>query len=87
MITIEQLLRNYRKPLIIAGPKSLLRLPQAVSKLSDMAPGTHFLPVIDDESIENVANVSRVCFMSGKIFYDLSRERTKKQLANVALIR
>lgn len=40
------MVRNYRKPLIIVGPKVLLRHPAATSTLQDMAPGTHFFPVI-----------------------------------------
>ncbi len=47
------MLRNFRKPLIVAGPKILLRHPDCVSSLTDMADGTHFLPVLDD-------NISKV---------------------------
>ncbi|KAF0304380.1 putative 2-oxoglutarate dehydrogenase E1 component DHKTD1, mitochondrial [Amphibalanus amphitrite] len=42
----RQMVRNFRKPLLIVGPKMLLRHPQATSSLADMAPGTHWLPVI-----------------------------------------
>ena len=38
--------RNYRKPLVIAGPKSMLRMSEVVSKFEDMAPGTAFQPII-----------------------------------------
>ena len=85
---ITKLHRNYRKPLIVAGPKALLRLPQAVSRLSDMAPNTSFLPVIDDTSVNKTESVSRVCFMSGKIYYDLFKERERKNAeSEIALIR
>lgn len=53
-----------------------------------MAPNTSFLPVIDDVSIKKTECVSRVCFMSGKIYYDLFREReSKKSESEIALIR
>jgi probable 2-oxoglutarate dehydrogenase E1 component DHKTD1 len=42
------MVRNYRKPLVIVGPKTLLRHPAAVSPLSSMTPGTHFQPVLQD---------------------------------------
>ena len=44
----RQMARNFRKPLLVVGPKMLLRHPQAVSSLADMAPGTHWLPVIGE---------------------------------------
>ena len=44
----RQLKTNYRKPLIVMSPKTILRASKAVSKFSDIAPGTHFLPVIGD---------------------------------------
>lgn len=46
MISLLQVIRNYRKPLVIVAPKILLRLPEAVSPLLDLAPGTHFKTVI-----------------------------------------
>jgi len=45
--------RNFRKPLIVVGPKTILRLPNAVSDLTDMLPGTSFQPVLGDASINN----------------------------------
>ena len=50
------MIRNFRKPLIVAAPKILLRHPDAVSSLTEMANGTHFLPVLND-------NTSKVCFV------------------------
>ena len=45
----RQQVRNYRKPLVVVAPKTLLRLPAAASQLKDMAPGTSFKPVLPDE--------------------------------------
>jgi probable 2-oxoglutarate dehydrogenase E1 component DHKTD1 len=47
----RQMLLPFRKPLIVASPKLLLRLPECVSSIDDMGPGTHFLPVIDDPTV------------------------------------
>lgn len=44
----RQVKTNYRKPLIVMSPKTILRLNQATSKLSEMGPGTQFHPVLDD---------------------------------------
>ena len=68
------MLRDFRKPLIIAGPKLLLRHPSAVSSFSDMISGTSFVPVLDDVRIINTDQVSTVYFTSGKIYYDLVKE-------------
>ena len=53
------MLRNFRKPLIVIGPKMTLRLTAASSPLSDMAPGTQFKPVLDD-AMANADNVTKV---------------------------
>ncbi|KAF6039646.1 DHTKD1 [Bugula neritina] len=82
----RQMLRNFRKPLIVGSPKTLLRLPAAVSTLPDMAPGTHFHPVLDD-SVVNKSKVSKVVFCSGKHFYTLAEERDKRKATDVALVR
>ena len=47
----RQMIRSYRKPLIIASPKTLLRLPEAVSSLHEFKTDTHFIPVIDDPMV------------------------------------
>ncbi|KAJ1889048.1 hypothetical protein LPJ81_006206, partial [Coemansia sp. IMI 209127] len=69
----RQMKRNYRKPLIVAGPKTLLRLPSATSTLDDMAPGTSFKPVISDSLATVPEQVKRVVFVSGKLYYDLAK--------------
>ncbi|EJF58365.1 dehydrogenase E1 and transketolase domain-containing protein 1 [Dichomitus squalens LYAD-421 SS1] len=83
----RQVKRNFRKPLIVAGPKGLLRLPAAASSLDELSSGRKFRPVLDD-SIANPADVSRVVLLSGKLYYDLVKERQKRQLeGKVAFIR
>lgn len=82
----RQLKRNYRKPLVVAAPKGLLRLAAASSRLVDMLPGTKFHPVIPDNTPTNTAK--RVILMSGKLYYDLVKERTARNLdEHVAIIR
>ena len=54
------MIRNFRKPLIVAGPKILLRHSDCVSTLAEMADGTHFLPVLSD----NLSKVAAPAFLS-----------------------
>uniref|UniRef100_A0A4W3IP28 2-oxoadipate dehydrogenase complex component E1 n=1 Tax=Callorhinchus milii TaxID=7868 RepID=A0A4W3IP28_CALMI len=84
----RQMIRNFRKPLIVASPKMLLRFPAAVSGLDEMAPGTTFKPVIGDLSVDP-NNVSRVVFCSGKHYYPLvkHREAAAETANNTAIIR
>ncbi|ORX92989.1 putative 2-oxoglutarate dehydrogenase E1 component DHKTD1, mitochondrial-like protein [Basidiobolus meristosporus CBS 931.73] len=83
----RQMKRNYRKPLIVVGPKRLTRILKAVSDLDDFAPGTSFQPVISDMEA-NRLSVRRVIFVSGKLYYELLEERAKKEMVDqVALIR
>lgn len=80
------MVRDFRKPLIIVTPKSLLRSPDATSPLKDMSPGTSFKTVIGDEKI-NKNNVTKVIFVSGKHYYALVKQREILQLQDVAIIR
>ncbi|KAL1784790.1 putative 2-oxoglutarate dehydrogenase E1 component DHKTD1, mitochondrial [Sigmodon hispidus] len=84
----RQMIRNFRKPLIVASPKMLLRYPAAVSTLQEMAPGTAFKPVIGDSSVDP-KNVKTLIFCCGKHFYALLKQReslgTKKH--DFAIIR
>ncbi|GLB42448.1 putative 2-oxoglutarate dehydrogenase C-terminal [Lyophyllum shimeji] len=83
----RQLKRNFRKPLIVAGPKGLLRLSAAASSMSDMGEGTHFQPVLDDP-IADATQVKRVILVSGKVYYDLIKEREARGLNDsVAFVR
>lgn len=84
----RQLKRDFRKPLVIMSPKSLLRHPKAVSKIEDLTQGV-FYEVLDDPmfSGNNVA-AKRVLLCSGKVYYDLIAERSKKgRDQDVAIIR
>jgi 2-oxoglutarate dehydrogenase E1 component len=66
-----QATRRPRRPLVLMQPKSLLRLPQAASKIADLATGT-FRPVIDDPQGEaKREQVRRLVFCTGKVYYDL----------------
>jgi 2-oxoglutarate dehydrogenase E1 component len=84
----RQLHRNFRKPLIVFEPKSLLRHKLAVSPLADMAEGTRFLPVIPEiDPINPPEQVRRVVLCSGKVYYDLLQERRSKDIRDIAIIR
>ncbi|KAG2383552.1 hypothetical protein C9374_004223 [Naegleria lovaniensis] len=85
----RQLHRDFRKPLVVFTPKSLLRLKEAASTLAEMAEGTSFRQVIDDETgaINDPKNVKRVVLCSGKVYYDLLAARTQKNIDNIALVR
>ena len=67
----RQMIRLFRKPLVIMTPKSLLRNKDAVSPLADLAKG-HFETVIGDRGDLNAAKVKRVVLCSGKVYYDPS---------------
>jgi 2-oxoglutarate dehydrogenase E1 component len=84
----RQLHRNFRKPLIIFTPKSLLRHKLAVSPLADMSEGTRFQYVIPEiDQINDPAAVKRVVLCTGKVYYDLLQERRAKDIKDVALVR
>ncbi|RWS20767.1 putative 2-oxoglutarate dehydrogenase E1 component DHKTD1-like protein, partial [Leptotrombidium deliense] len=55
----RQMVRNYRKPIVIASPKLLLRHPECISHLDDFDNGTHFQAVIDDRTVSNANNVKK----------------------------
>jgi len=74
-----------RKPLVVFTPKSLLRAPYCVSTLDDLS-GGRFLPVIDDGSV-NPDMVRRVVITSGKVTYDLIKERDGQAVHDVAIVR
>ena len=80
--------RQYRKPLIVFTPKSLLRHPLAVSPLAALSEGA-FQTVIDDPDLPVMekSHVTRLIVSSGKVFYDLLVKRRECQLEQVALIR
>ena len=84
----RQLKRNFRKPLVIMTPKSLLRHKLAVSPLADMAEGSRFRFVIPEiDALTPPEQVKRVVICSGKVYYDLLQERRDKGVTDVAIIR
>jgi 2-oxoglutarate dehydrogenase E1 component len=84
----RQVHRPFRKPLIIATPKSLLRHKLAVSTLADMAQDRTFHRLLPESGqLVADAKVRRVVLCSGKVYYDLLEEREKRGLKDVALIR
>ncbi|MDD2794533.1 2-oxoglutarate dehydrogenase E1 component [Acidocella sp.] len=84
----RQLKRNFRKPLVLMTPKSLLRHKLAISPLSDMTTGSGFKYVIPEiDQIAAPAQVKRVVICSGKVYYDLLAERRERGIANVAIVR
>jgi 2-oxoglutarate dehydrogenase E1 component len=82
----RQMVRDFRKPLIVMSPKSLLRHKEAVSTLDDLAQG-HFHTVIGDGAALEAKNVRRVIVCSGKVYYDLLAYRRENKIADIAVIR
>ncbi|TCS63600.1 2-oxoglutarate dehydrogenase E1 component [Varunaivibrio sulfuroxidans] len=84
----RQVRRNYRKPLVVMAPKSLLRHKLVVSNLGQMGPRTRFrrvLPEADQLVLDK--NVRRVVLCSGKVYYDLLAARRERKIDDVALVR
>jgi len=84
----RQMRRNFRAPLIVFTPKSLLRAPSAVSRPIEFSTGT-FQPVIPDAlATRHTDSVRRVLFCSGKVYYDIVEEREKRGAeAEAAIVR
>jgi 2-oxoglutarate dehydrogenase E1 component len=92
----RQLNRDFRKPLILMTPKSLLRHKRAVSRLDEMGPNTSFhrllwddAQLLPDEKIKLVPDdkMRRVVICSGKVYYDLYEEREKRGINDIYLLR
>ncbi len=82
----RQLLRPYRRPLIVMTPKSLLRHRASTSPLSQLEEGG-FRVVIDEIDDIDYSGVSRLVFCSGKVYFDLFQEREKRNMSDVVIIR
>ncbi len=82
----RQIIRPYRKPLIVMSPKSLLRHKLAVSTLEDLTAG-HFQPVIGEQDKLNSKKVTRFILCAGKVYYDLLETRNQDKLEHVAIAR
>ncbi|AIM36288.1 2-oxoglutarate dehydrogenase [Sphingobacterium sp. ML3W] len=81
----RQQVREFRKPLVVFTPKSLLRHPKVVSPLKDFTSNT-FQEVIDDVNV-TAKDVKRVLFCSGKIYYDLLEKQEVDKRKDVAIVR
>ena len=81
----RQMHREFRKPLVVLTPKSLLRHPRCFSTLDELAKG-RFKEVIDDEKAD-AKSVSRVVLCSGKIYFELLEHQEKNKVSDVALVR
>jgi 2-oxoglutarate dehydrogenase E1 component len=92
----RQMHRNFRKPLVLMTPKSLLRHKRAVSKLTEFGPGSSFHRVLADDAksdpgstIELVPDeqIRRVVLCSGKVYYDLFEKREKRKETKIQILR
>jgi 2-oxoglutarate dehydrogenase E1 component len=85
----RQMIRPYRKPLIVMTPKSLLRAELAVSSLEDITQGEFNLVIPDSDikELKEFKKVNRVILCSGKVYYDLLKKRREQKLNHIAIIR
>ncbi len=86
----RQMCRDFRKPLILMTPKSLLRHKLCVSEIEDFAEGSSFHRVMLDHDQEKLAkpkDIKRVVICTGKVYYDLLQERRDRKVNNVVLLR
>ncbi len=86
----RQLHRNFRKPLVVMSPKSLLRHKRAVSTLDDFATDTSFTKVyaeVDDAALVADKDIKKVILTSGKVYYDLLQAREEHKVDDIAIVR
>ena len=81
----RQMVRSFRKPLVVFTPKKLLRYPKAVSSISEMSNG-NFQEVIDDSNAI-ASKTNKVVLCSGKFYYDLTEEYEKNSIDDIAFVR
>jgi 2-oxoglutarate dehydrogenase E1 component len=81
----RQVLRRWRKPLVVLTPKSLLRHPRVISSLDDLATG-RFQRILPDDRPEDV-ETTRILLCSGKIYYELLEMREKLERDDIAILR
>ena len=84
----RQLRRDFRKPLVVMTPKSLLRHKACVSDLADMGPGTTFHRLLDerDTSVKH-GKAKRIVLCSGKVYYDLAAARDSAEAWDIEILR
>ena len=83
----RQLKRDFRKPLVMMTPKSLLRHKRCTSSIQDLLEGTTFHRILDEADRKIAAKADRIVLCSGKVYYDLLEEREKRGIDNVSLVR
>ncbi len=84
----RQMCRDYRKPLIIMSPKSLLRNKAAVSNLDEFGKGTSFKRVLPEtDKLKEDKKIRKLLLCSGKVYYDLVEERRNRKIDDVAIVR
>ena len=93
----RQMLRSFRKPLVMMSPKSLLRHKRAVSKLADMGPETQFHRLLWDDAqsdpestsvkLAKDKDIKRIVLCSGKVYYDILEEREKRNMSDTYILR
>jgi 2-oxoglutarate dehydrogenase E1 component len=81
----RQMHRDFRKPLIVMSPKSLLRLPAARSRVDEFLDNTVFQEIMDDPTPPETTN--RLVLCSGKVFYDLDNYRREKEITDARIVR
>ena len=82
----RQMKTNFRKPLVVMSPKSLLRHPLVISKIDELAHG-QFQEVIEDPNVKDKSAIKTLVFVSGKFYYDILAERENLGRSEVALVR
>lgn len=82
----RQLKTEFRKPLVVFSPKSLLRHPDVVSSVDDLANG-HFQEVIDDPKVADKKAIKTLVFCTGKVYYDIIAQRQELDRTDVAVVR
>lgn len=85
----RQMKRNYRKPLVVASPKKLLKFAKANSDFEDFAEDKSFQEIFSDNSktLVSADKVKKVILCSGQVYYDLDAARTKENKNDIAIIR
>jgi 2-oxoglutarate dehydrogenase E1 component len=84
----RQMHRNFRKPLVVMSPKSLLRHKLVISSLEEMGPGTQFRRVMrESDTLVAEKKVRRVVLCCGKVYYDLLETRRQQGIDDVAIVR
>jgi 2-oxoglutarate dehydrogenase E1 component len=83
----RQMIRSFRKPLVIMTPKSLLRNKDATSPISDFTKGEFYTVLGEQDTTVDAQKVTRVIICSGKVYYDLVKAREAKKSKDTAIIR